>query len=565
MTKNKRLSVSDGRGQLPINSVAVVSSASNEDAATLVTNCLNDVDISKCIHVELPFSNLTSSRFLHRFVVSVDKLLSRLLSGSIPPDTGRKPLYCPAIAMKDFVSCSNDFLNKIDCYILIGHDSQFVDMLPDQLKRPIFQLTLGSVNDGLSGSFGLTEMLLKTLIVPLRLELTDGGSDEKMSIEMAVQTHCASATHTKTAILANLREFLLPAMSSLGSMHQHSNAAPLNSDKADQSSEALSWTAGLFHIARLVKAIFNRLFYKNQWFMAVAARSGEEQTVDWSNLSPLLPKADKFWADPFLVSRDGQDWLFFEEAEFQSAKGKEVGHISVVKINESGFDGPIKSALDVPWHLSYPNVFEYKNEWYMVPESGSHGKVELYKCVGWPDKWQPHSVLLDDYAGYDASLFQDQGVFYMFVARRANGCATTDFLDLFWASSPLGPWLKHKFSPVTFGVDCARPGGRPFVNYDGRKIRPAQDSSGGIYGRSLKFQTIVDLSKSEFLERTDQILEANVRQGIYGVHSYSSTEKIVVIDLLRKLPRFSWMRLMSKNLPSVLVTSVVSDGRSKVV
>ena len=80
-----------------------------------------------------------------------------------------------------------------------------------------------------------------------------------------------------------------------------------------------------------------------------------------------------------------------------------------------------------------------------------------------------------------------------------------------------------------------------------------------------KIQTIVDLSNSEFLERTDQTLEANSCQGIYGVHSYSSTEKIVAIDLLRKLSRFSWMTLMSKNLPSVLVTSVVSDGRSKVI
>ena len=55
--------MSDGSGQLPVNSVAVVSSASNEEVATLVMNCRNGVDISTCVHVELPFSNLTSSRF----------------------------------------------------------------------------------------------------------------------------------------------------------------------------------------------------------------------------------------------------------------------------------------------------------------------------------------------------------------------------------------------------------------------------------------------------------------------------------------------------------------------
>ena len=65
--------------------------------------------------------------------------------------------------------------------------------------------------------------------------------------------------------------------------------------------------------------------------MAVTKRSDEGQAIDWTNLSPLLPASDKLWADPFLVSRDGQDWLF-EEAEFLSSKGKKIGHISVVKI-----------------------------------------------------------------------------------------------------------------------------------------------------------------------------------------------------------------------------------------
>ena len=136
-----------GSGQLPINSVAVVSSASNDEVATLVTNLLNDVGISTCLHIELPVSNVTSSRFLHRFIISVDKLLSRLLAGSKVPDIIRTPPYCPTIAMEDFVGCASVFLNKIDCYILIGHDNQFCNILPAEIKRPLFKLTLGSVND----------------------------------------------------------------------------------------------------------------------------------------------------------------------------------------------------------------------------------------------------------------------------------------------------------------------------------------------------------------------------------------------------------------------------------
>ncbi len=77
--------------------------------------------------------------------------------------------------------------------------------------------------------------------------------------------------------------------------------------------------------------------------------------------------------------------------------------------------------------------------------------------------------------------------------------------------------------------------------------------------------TILDLSKNKYLEQSYQILEANFSEGIYGVHHFSSTDKIVIIDVLRRLPRFSWMTLMTRNIPLVLVTKSVSDDRGNVI
>ena len=68
-----------------------------------------------------------------------------------------------------------------------------------------------------------------------------------------------------------------------------------------------------------------------------------------------------------------RDWPFFEEAEFQSSKGKRNWPYIGCKINETGFDCPIKRALDVPWHLTYPSVFEFGDDWYMLPRDGGDG------------------------------------------------------------------------------------------------------------------------------------------------------------------------------------------------
>ena len=109
---------------------------------------------------------------------------------------------------------------------------------------------LGSIDDEDSASFGLTEVLLQAPTVSLRLELVNFDQDENISVEMAVQTHHASALHTKSSLLANLREFL-PAISRLRSMDQHHDVNSLNSDSNDKSPESLCWRTGVRHVARL--------------------------------------------------------------------------------------------------------------------------------------------------------------------------------------------------------------------------------------------------------------------------------------------------------------------------
>lgn len=53
-------------------------------------------------------------------------------------------------------------------------------------------------------------------------------------------------------------------------------------------------------------------------------------------------------------------------------------------------------ALDEPWHLSYPFVFEHGGQMYMVPEGSKSGALRLYKATKFPLDWAQEQVLIPE-------------------------------------------------------------------------------------------------------------------------------------------------------------------------
>ena len=74
----------------------------------------------------------------------------------------------------------------------------------------------------------------------------------------------------------------------------------------------------------------------------------------YSSFNKLQPSKNKFWADPFVISRDDKYFIFVEE--FIYAKNK--GHISVLELNKEGKLLKTQKLIDKPYHMSYPFVFE---------------------------------------------------------------------------------------------------------------------------------------------------------------------------------------------------------------
>ena len=215
-------------------------------------------------------------------------------------------------------------------------------------------------------------------------------------------------------------------------------------------------------------------------------------------INPVLSRDDvsdvtaEFVADPFMLRANGLWNMFFEVMNSHSRKG-EIG----LAVSADGLQWKYqKIVLDEPFHLSYPYVFEYQDQYYMIPETIKARAVRLYKANPFPTKWSFVRALFKGECA-DPSIFFFQNRWWLFA------CTTPylhDTLRLYFADDLMGSWAEHPRNPIIKGNHrIARPGGRVLV-LDDKVIRFAQDCHPN-YGRRVRMFEISTLTTSDYGEQ----------------------------------------------------------------
>jgi hypothetical protein len=216
--------------------------------------------------------------------------------------------------------------------------------------------------------------------------------------------------------------------------------------------------------------------------------------------NPVLTRADvsdvpaSFVADPFML-RVGYKWfMFFEVLNAAAGKG-EIG----LAVSSNGTHWVYQQiVLSEPFHLSYPYVFLWDDEYYMVPETHKARSVRLYRATHFPHRWSYVATLLDKAYFADSSVFRHNGKWWLFTETNPNG--NNDTLRLFYADILTGPWHEHPESPVVKGNPrIARPGGR-VLSIGDKVIRYAQDCF-PRYGMQVRAFEISDLTTKSYKEK----------------------------------------------------------------
>jgi hypothetical protein len=185
--------------------------------------------------------------------------------------------------------------------------------------------------------------------------------------------------------------------------------------------------------------------------------------------------------------------MFFEVVNADTGQG-DIG----LATSRDGFDWRYRRiVLDEPFHLSYPYVFHWGKEYYMIPEAWQSNSVRLYRASNFPEDWTFVSTLLNGQYT-DSSLFYHNDKWWMF----ATIYPYDDILYLYYSDNLTGPWVEHPESPVIVGnANIARPGGRVLL-FDNRIVRFTQDAY-PTYGTQVWAFEIMKLTTTSYQE--DQV------------------------------------------------------------
>jgi len=247
----------------------------------------------------------------------------------------------------------------------------------------------------------------------------------------------------------------------------------------------------------------------------------------------VLPDpVDHFYADPFPLTWQGRDHLFFEDLDHKTGKGV----IAAVAFDEAGRPGPTMPVLEEPWHLSYPFLIERDGQIFMIPESSNNREIVLYRAVDFPLKWQRHAVLVQGVEAADATIVENDGLLYMTaVVREGANSGYSDMLCIWWAEDLLGPWHAHEQNPVLVDDRSARPAGN-FMRRNGALYRPAQDCR-RAYGAGVSLMKVTQLDREGFAQTSEGIISGGGPWPGKRLHTLNYNGRIEAIDGFTLRPR----------------------------
>jgi len=192
-----------------------------------------------------------------------------------------------------------------------------------------------------------------------------------------------------------------------------------------------------------------------------------------------------------MIEKDGKYFLFIERMSRVDNEG-DIAYAESTDLQTWEYK---KIIIDEKFHLSYPNVFKWKGEYYLVPESHQDLAVRLYKAESFPDTWKYVKNLISGYSFVDPAILRYNNTWWLFV--------TTPFsniLNIYYADDLMGTWTSHPMNPVIkFNAHISRPGGKVII-YKGKPYRFTQDCDPS-YGLQVFAFEITELTKTTYSEK----------------------------------------------------------------
>lgn len=239
-----------------------------------------------------------------------------------------------------------------------------------------------------------------------------------------------------------------------------------------------------------------RLMGLHRWpkehFQVFVMRPGDKAPT------PVRAPALSYYADPFLMRRDGRLWLFVEEFEYL----EQCGRLVAMELDDALRPGPVHPVLPLREHASFPYLFQIGERLMMVPETCALGALDLYECVGFPDKWRRVRRFFHDVDPVDTKVFHRGGKWWLVTCMSAGGEGARTLHVFSTDDLEAGALTAHPVNGERHFADGShgygRGAGNLFLDADG-PMRVIQKNT-DYYGQAAEVRRIAPLTPEAYAE-----------------------------------------------------------------
>ena len=218
-----------------------------------------------------------------------------------------------------------------------------------------------------------------------------------------------------------------------------------------------------------------------------------------------------------------------------------MGCIAVSEVTDNKIGSP-RVILKEPFHLSFPEIFEYNDSYYMIPETHSVSEFRFYKMGRDVKHWDLYSAIPTECEFSDTVVYNDGKELFLLTTEKMENDPFANRLHLFRVSD-FGSSNEVSVCEIAieqepeYGYD--RRNGGSIICLGDQTFRVVQESERGVYGKSVILYRIIKLDAEGYSEeKTSNILDLNalkqsklrVRNAV-GLHTYGCCDDYEVIDI----------------------------------
>ncbi len=280
--------------------------------------------------------------------------------------------------------------------------------------------------------------------------------------------------------------------------------------------------------AQLIEYFLSHVFNKHYW------------SLYYKDLGEKKYKAIKQTknlnrADPFIRVIEDKTYIIFEEYPV----GRKKAYICAGELDK--LKNEIVNTtiiLEPEYHVSFPFIFDFGKEIYMIPESSQNNSIDIYKFINFPYSLQKINTLCASIKCVDSVItVGEEGSYLLTSILSENDTMGVNNLYKFkivgqHPSEYKIDWKSKQL--VSSEYRKSRNAGEILIR-SGNKVRVAQDST-IRYGHNIIFFEILKINDRKYVESLHT--ENRLPFGFIASHTYNESGNVQIIDRKRVILDF---------------------------